>query len=167
MNEDPKMLFSKVMEDNKQRILRICHIYASGVEDEKDLYQDVALNIWKSLPAFRHEAAINTWIYRISLNVCMHHALEVRKTKQNRVNMEGIKITDYDSDVQYNSENRDRTKRLYACIAQLKEADKLLVLLFLEDISYKTMSEITGITENHVAVKLNRIKKKLFNCING
>ena len=165
MSEDLKMLFSRVMDDNKQRILRICHVYASGKEDEKDLYQDVALNIWRSLPRFRYEAMINTWIYRICLNVCMQHALKLKKTKPNTVTVEGIKISDENADVQRKLDSTDKIKKLHECISQLRESDKLLVLLFLEDLPYKTISEVTGITENHVAVKLNRIKKKLVNCI--
>lgn len=165
MQEDLKILFSKIIEDNKQRILRICSVYAGNVEDRKDLYQDVALNIWKALPTFRKESGIDTWIYRISLNVCMQHSLREKKTKQNRVDIEGIQISDR-SDINDNIENAERIRKLYGCIALLNEADKLLVLLFLEDLPYRIISDITGITENHVAVKLNRVKKKLFSCLN-
>ena len=167
MNEDLKTLFSRVMEDNKHRILRICRVYAHGIEDEKDLYQDVALNIWKSLPGFRREATIDTWIYRICLNVCMQHVLKLKKTKQNMVDVEGIKISDGNADPQSNMEATEKRQKLNGCLAKLDDADKLLVLLFLEDLPYKTISEVAGITENHVAVKLNRIKKKLFDCLNN
>ena len=165
MQEDLKIFFGKIMEDNKQRILRICSVYANDSEDRKDLFQDVALNIWKSLPAFREEAKIDTWIYRICLNVCMQHSLKFKKITQSTIDIDGIAISD-DCNIYNNIENAERIKKLYSCIAQLNEADKLLVLLFLEDLPYKIMSDITGFTENHVAVKLNRVKKKLFNCLN-
>jgi len=49
MEEYLKSLFINIIEDNKQRILRICRVYAPDKEDQKDLYQNVILNIWKSL----------------------------------------------------------------------------------------------------------------------
>jgi RNA polymerase sigma-70 factor (ECF subfamily) len=165
MQEDLKIFFGKIMEDNKHRILRICSVYAGDPEDRKDLFQDVALNIWKALPSFRKEATIDTWLYRICLNVCMQHALKLKRTKHNTIDIDGIKISD-DSNIYNNMENAERIKQLYSCIAQLNEADKLLITLFLEDLPYKIMSDITGFTENHIAVKLNRVKKKLFNCLN-
>jgi len=151
MEDDLKMQFSKVMEDNKQRIFRICSVYATDFEDRKDLYQDVALNVWKALPTFRNDASIDTWIYRICLNVCMQHSFKVKKVVRSAVDIDGINISDSSSDAFNDIENGERTKKLYKCISQLGEADRVLVLLFLEDLPYKIISDITGITENHVA----------------
>src|SRR6516225_4995817 len=118
MQEDLKIFFGRIMEDNKHRILRICSVYAGDPEDRKDLFQDVALNIWKALPSFRKEAGVDTWIYRICLNVCMQHALKLKRTKQNTIDIHGIKISD-DCDIHNNIENVERIEKLYSCIAQL------------------------------------------------
>jgi RNA polymerase sigma factor (sigma-70 family) len=167
MDEDLKCLFSRIIENNKQRIMRICRAYSQNTEDQKDLFQEVALNLWKSLSSFRKEANVNTWVYRVCLNICMQYAMKLNKEKRPRINMEGIEIFDDSVDLYNNLENVEKTKMLYECISKLYDAEKSLVLLFLEDLSYKTISEVLGISENHVAVKLSRIKKKLFNCINN
>lgn len=167
MNSELKCLFSRIIEDNKLKIIRICRAYSQNREDQKDLFQEVALNLWKSLPSFRYEAKFDTWVYRVCLNVCMQYALKLNRTKWVRVDIEGIEIFDNSADVQNNLDSSEDTKRLYECISNLHDAEKSLVLLFLEDLSYKTISEVTGITENHVAVKINRIKKKLYNCFNN
>jgi RNA polymerase sigma-70 factor (ECF subfamily) len=167
MEEQLKCLYSKIIESNKHKILRISWAYSHNKEDQKDLFQEIALNIWKSLPSFRKEATIDTWVYRICLNVCMQHALKINKANRTRVEIDGITILDDNADLQTNLENIEKTKKLHECISQLNDAEKTLILLFLEDIPYKAIAEITGITENHVAVKLGRIKKKLFNCINN
>jgi len=166
MNAELKSLFSKILEDNKHSIMRICGAYSKNKEDQKDLFQEVALNIWKSLPFFRQEAKYDTWIYRINLNVCMQYAMKLNREKRVRVAIEGIEIFDESTDLLKNLENDEKANMLWACIANLPDAEKSLVLLFLEDLSYKAISEVVGITENHVAVKLNRIKKKLYNCFN-
>src|SRR5215510_10570619 len=151
MEEKLKILFSKVIEDNKHRILRICRAYASEIEDQKDLYQEVALNIWKSLPTFKGEAMISTWIYRVSLNVCMQYSLKTRKDKKNRVDIEGINISDASVGAHESIETREKTEKMYECISLLNEPEKTLILLFLEDIPYKEISDIMGISENLVA----------------
>ena len=167
MFEDFKCLFSEIIEDNKQTIMRICRAYSQNKEDQKDLFQEVALNIWKSLPSFRNDAKLDTWVYRVCLNVCMQYEIKRNKVKSAHVEIEGIEIFDDDVELQNHVENLEKTKILYECISKLPDAGKSLMLLFLEDLSYKAISEITGITENHVAVKLSRIKKKLFTCINN
>src|SRR5215813_9148553 len=113
MEEKLKILFSKVIEDNKHRILRICRAYASEIEDQKDLYQEVALNIWKSLPSFRKESTIDTWVYRICLNVCMQHGFKLRREKQKRVDIEGLIITDESINQNVDYETKENTKKMY------------------------------------------------------
>ncbi len=117
MDENLKSQFSRTIEENKQRILRICRAYASSFEDQQDLFQDVALNIWKSLPSFRNEAMINTWVYRICLNVCMQHALKFNRFKISDTPIEGIKISDDSADSHKNLEKSERIKMLYECIS--------------------------------------------------
>jgi RNA polymerase sigma factor (sigma-70 family) len=167
MAEDLKRLFSEIMEGNKQKILRICFVYASNKEDQKDLFQEVALNIWKSLPSFRHQSSVDTWVYRVCLNIAIQYAMKRNKTRRSLVDIEGIIIFDERADVETDIENIERIKMLYSCISKLEGTEKALVLLFLEDLSYRSISEVTGISENHVAVKLKRIKLKLFNCVNN
>jgi RNA polymerase sigma-70 factor (ECF subfamily) len=166
MEEYLKELFARVIEDNKQRILRICRVYAPDKEDQKDLYQEIVLNIWKGLPSFRNDSKVDTWLYRICLNVCIQYSLKLRKARVNRIDIEGITISAESVPPQEDEDLKRRTAQMYVCISGLKEAEKSLILLYLEDLSYQSIAEIAGITENHVAVKISRIKKKLFNCIN-
>lgn len=155
--------FTGILNNNKDAIYRICKAYATDEEHTRDLFQDVLLNIWRSLPGFKELSAVNTWVYRITLNVCMrakHNADRHHKP----VHLDSI-TWDY-LPASNDDGNRHRYNELYACIYKLNEADKLLVLLFLEDLPYKDIAAVTGLSENHVAVKLKRIKAKLFNCLN-
>src|SRR5664279_3625179 len=112
------------------------------------------------------KTSVNTWVYRVCLNIAMQYALNRNKTKRSQVNIEGVIISDESNDAETTVENTERIKMLHDCISKLEDSEKALVLLFLEDLSYRSISEITGISENYVAVKLRRIKLKLFNCIN-
>ena len=166
MDEDLKLLFLKIIENNRQKILRICQAYARNKEDQKDLYPGSCVE-YLEVTSFLRRTMINTWIYRISLNICMRFSIKSKKENRANFAIEGISILDESRDLQINIETNEKINQLYACIAKLDDAEKSLVLLFLEDLSHRAISDITGITENHVAVKLSRIKKKLFNCINN
>lgn len=112
MNAALKSLFSRILEDNKYRIMRICKAYSQNKEDQRDLLQEVALNIWKSLPSFRQGATYDTWVYRISLNVCMQYAMKLNREKRVRVDIEGIEIFDDSTDLQKNLEHDEKANIL-------------------------------------------------------
>ncbi len=157
MNTNEKT-FLMLVEQNKSKINRICSVYAKNCEDQRDLVQDVLLNIWKNLPSFEHRASINTWLYRITLNVCMrskYEQVQKRKTKLESVHLAAV--LDISKDEKY--------EHLYHCISKLEETDRSIIVLFLEDLPYKEIAEIVGLSANHVAVKIKRIKKQLLICL--
>lgn len=157
-NKNIEDWFLELVEDNKKRINQICSVYAKNEEDRRDLVQDVLINIWKSLPSFEHRANVNTWVYRITLNVCLRSKYE--KVRQKKVQLENVHFEPI-ADVPKN----EKYEHLYHCINQLNDADKAVIILFLEDLSYKEIAEIIGISENYVAVKIKRIKVQLFKCL--
>jgi RNA polymerase sigma factor (sigma-70 family) len=158
-------LFGSLLKDNQQSMLRICRAYSGSKEDQKDLFQEVLLNIWKSLPSFRATASIDTWIYRICLNVCMQFARSSKRANRWQNDQHAMDIWDKSQDLLSNIEQGEKIKSLYSCISALSEADRTIILLFLEELQYRAISEIMGISENHVAVKVVRIKKKLLSCL--
>lgn len=74
-------------------------------------------------------------------------------------------IANFGSEAQTEGEN-EKLASLRACVKKLNEADKAIVALYLEGVPYREISNILGISENNVAVKVKRIKSKLLNCIN-
>ena len=126
-------------------------------EDQKDLFQDILVKLWKARFSFQHKSKITTWMYRISLN----HAIDIsRKSRLKTLELtDTISVTalkaDRKQDADYDIE------ALYLAIAQLNPIEKALILLYLEQESYKEISEVIGISEKNVSVKLVRIKEKL------
>ena len=159
-NPEIEQQFLILIEQNKSRIHRICSVYARSTEDQKDLVQDVLFNIWKALPNFQNKSNIDTWIYRIVLNICLRSKYE--KERKHKIQLNGLEII-------YNESEPKNIKyeQLYHCISQLKTTDKSVIILFLEDMSYKEIGHILGLSDNHVAVKIKRIKIQLLNCLKG
>jgi RNA polymerase sigma factor (sigma-70 family) len=156
--------FLEAVEQNKHRLLRVCSVYAEDDDDKKDLFQEALIHIWQSLPSFEGRSSLSTWMFRITLNVCLRLQSKQSKKKSRFVKMDSIQIA-HANDDDANSQEQERLVKLRSCIKKLNDADKAVITLYLEELSYTEISNITGLTENHVAVKVKRIKSKLLNCI--
>ena len=153
------------LERNKQKILRICSVYAKNQEDKKDLFQEVLINIWKSMPSFKGKSSLDTWMYRVTLNICLSTQTKLIKKQKHFINMDSVKLSQYEG-TPITKEENEQLLFLRSCIKTMNEIDKAIITLYLEELAYREIAEITGLTENHIAVKIKRIKKKLLNCIN-
>lgn len=155
--------FIDIIEENKHKIYRICKLYAFHPLKPSDLFQEIIYQVWKSLPNFKGQSAMSSWIYRIALNVSYRSNLQNKKLNSSMVKLdtvviENLNLTDSsDSQMQYNA--------LQACIRQLNKADQSILVLYLEELPYLEIANIIGITENYVAVKMKRIREMLFKCI--
>ena len=158
-----KVTFEQVLEENKEKIYRICRIYAIRPLEPQDLFQEVVFQIWKSLATFKAKSNINTWIYRIALNVCLRAKMKSDKNKNKTVRLESIQFALAEKPI--DQDQQEKYKILQQCISSLNEADQSLIILYLEEMPYREIAQITGLTENHIAVKMKRIRKKLFDCI--
>jgi len=164
MNQELEATFLSGLEQNKQRLLRICFSYSDNEEDRKDLFQEVLINIWKSMPSFKGDAKISTWMYRVTLNVCLNSRTKLNRKKKRFVNMDSVELSRYGGAAESTIESQE-VVNLRSCISTLNEVEAGIITLYLEELPYREIAQIIGITENHVAVKIKRIKNKLLNCI--
>lgn len=155
--------FEEILERNKHKIFRICNIYAVPPIEPQDLFQEVIFQIWKSLDSFNSNSSIDTWVYRICINVCLRSKMKLDKSYSNTERLESIHFTPIDKET--DTFEQEKLKYLKECISSLNETDTSLIVLFLDDLSYKEIATITGLSENHIAVKMKRIRRKLFECI--
>ena len=160
MGKDIETIFLNTVESNKDRILRICRSYTADNEDAKDLFQEVLINIWKSLPSFKNQSNIDTWVYRITINICLRAKQFSDKKQKHFVKLESINIHNI-KDTSSPNENEKLFLKLSESIELLEGIEKSIILLHFEGISYKEIAQVFGLTENHIAVKIKRIKSKL------
>ena len=154
--------FESILEANKAVIYRICRIYAVGPIEPQDLFQEVVFQLWKAFDSFEGRASVKTWVYRVALNVCMRSKLKAKRMDQDMVRLDAIQ---FEVAEPVSEDQAAKFEALRKCIALLKEVDRTLVILYLEDQPYKTIASVMGLTENHVAVKMKRIRKLLLDCI--
>lgn len=139
---------------HKGLIFKIVRAYT--VADHDDLFQEIIIQVWRSIPSFRQESSVTTWLYRIALNTA------IKWTKKEKKHSGGETLHDVEHLLQENRTAVDeRLTWLYAEIHKLDEIDRSVTLLMLEGFSYKEMAAMLGISESNVGVKINRIKKQL------
>ncbi len=169
MTESEKeKLFDTAFEENKDKIYRLCYTTLTNKNDVEDLFQEVMVNIWRNLESFRHESKISTWIYRITVNTAFLHNKKFRKKNSIFSNIDASELVQIHSNEDHFKDNMDEElKLLHKAIAELKKQDRAIIGLYLEELSYDEISEIVGISENYVGVKINRIKTQLAKKMEG
>lgn len=152
MEKQAESIFLETLSTEKDKIFRICNSYASDQEGARDLFQEVVYNFWKSLPSFQGKSSLATWLYRIAINVCLKD-----KAKKRIETIRHVAYENFEDNIQKNPLLED----LYQAIKKLDKVDRALVMLYLEELPYKEIASVMGLTENHVAVKMKRIRAKL------
>lgn len=156
-DHEHQKIFTEWLKGHKGLIFKIIRAYGDSAEDQQDLFQEIVLQVWRSIPAFRHESAPVTWIYRIALNTAISW---IRKEKKHR-RLSGDMENTPEVLSPANIPDDEKLAWLYSSIHQLNEIDRSLILLQLDGFSYREMASILGISETNVGVKINRIKQQL------
>jgi len=144
-------------------IIKLCRAYTNSQEDFEDYYQEVCLQIWRSKDNFREKSEWSTWVYRISLNVC----LTLLKKKKNN-SQHFVSDTLPSDGSEYNNAFTDESLNLlYDAIRKLSEIDRAIIMLYLEEKSYQEIGDIIGTNTNNIGVRVARIKIRLKKILDG
>ena len=143
-------------------IIKLCRAYTDTQEDFEDYYQEVCLQIWRSRESFKEESKWSTWVYRISLNVCLTLLKKRKKNQQLSSDYKPIETKVYN-----HAFESEHLNQLYAAIKQLSNVNRMIILLYLEEKSYSEIAEVIGTNANNIGVRVNRIKEQLKNLLNG
>ncbi|MHC4715182.1 MAG: RNA polymerase sigma factor, partial [Planctomycetota bacterium] len=156
-------LFKRWLDQYPALIHKVVRAFAVNGEDRKDLFQDIALQLWRSTAAFREEAGKpSTWIYKVALNT----AIIYRRKNRGDSNTRSLHQTEDPATPAHSGgtkriEDREMLELLYTAIRELPEADRSIILLHLDGLTNGVISQIVGISEGYVAVRLTRIRKRL------
>lgn len=163
MHEDLENKFLSDLEKNQNIAHKICRVYTNNQEAHNDLFQEITIQLWKNYPKFRGDSKFSTWMYRVALNT----AISLYRKSTKRVKTQDISDVAYKiKSTDYDDTEEQQLASLYKAIHQLNDIDKALIFLYLEDKSYKEISETLGITNVNARVKMNRAKEKLKTILN-
>ena len=152
-----KKEFIKDIQENEGIIYKVTRIYSNNSEDQKDLYQEIVYQLWKSYSSFKGDSKVSTWMYRVALNTAISH-LKKEKRKGHQVDLEKVlrdRIEHVDTIME------ERITLLYSHIKNLSIVERGIILLYLEDKNYEEIASITGFSSTNIGTRINRIKQKL------
>ncbi|MCR9234032.1 MAG: RNA polymerase sigma factor [bacterium] len=167
-DQSQESLFMDWLDAHGASVWKVARAYTLTTEETQDLAQEILLQAWKSLPQFEQKSSPATWFYRVALHTAMNWR---RKEAPWRVRQKPLlevqMLTAAEANSAATAQQRDLVEQLYKAIHQLPKTDAALVLLYLEELSYREMADVLGISENYVGVKLNRARQALNELMKG
>ncbi|HAA11910.1 MAG TPA: RNA polymerase [Cytophagales bacterium] len=162
---DKKKRYHSLIEENIGIIRKLSRGYTNGEEDFEDTVQEVCLQLWRSFDSFRGDSKASTWVYRVTLNVCLS-LLKRRKRVELVPTEQGVlhQVVEAQGD---HGQQDPQIDQLYRAINTLAPIDRAIIMLYLDKLEHAEIAEIVGLGVSNVGVKINRIKKKLKKIIHG
>jgi RNA polymerase sigma-70 factor (ECF subfamily) len=150
--------FLACIEQHRKIVYKVANAYAASAEDRKDLAQDITVQLWLAYPKYDEQRSFSTWMYRIALNIAMSfsrdHQRRVARQKQ-------LELAEETTQAPSMVEGDERIALLHRTIASLDELNRALILMYLDERSYKDIADVLGISETNVSTKINRLKQHL------
>ena len=158
MKQGHEQSFLSLVEDHKGIIYKVTYAYSKSRDDRKDLFQEIMVSLLKAYPSFKGNSKISTWIYKVAL----YTAITNYRNEKNQIKYEQIH-QDFRQNLgdRFKDDPEEQVKFLYQAIAKLTSVDKAIVLLLLEEKSYKEIAQIIGLKPAAVGMRINRAKDKL------
>jgi RNA polymerase sigma-70 factor (ECF subfamily) len=150
-------LFLAVIEQHKGIIYKIAKSFKKGEDDKNDLVQEIIFQLWRAFPSFDGQSKLSTWMYRVALNVAISSYRKERNKNQLIIPWPE-NLMDFTAEEEPDGANLNLLQQF---INELKELDRALMLLYLEEKSGKEMADILGLSEANIRTKTNRIKEQL------
>jgi len=159
---DSERTFKDWLGKHQGLLYRVVRAYTHTPNDQDDLFQEICLQLWLSIPRFEGKSKASTWVYRVALNTAMvWNRSEKRRRKHTN------RLITFPAARNNPARPDEIIERLYDAIRKLPKVDTSVVLMHLDGLAYSEMSEILGISESNVGVKLNRAKKQLALILDG
>lgn len=158
MDAKAEARFAEIYRDHAGLVGRTARAFAPEPADRDELFQEILVALWQALPQFTAQAKLSTYVYRVSLNCALNWQ---RSRRRYRARLDGYQTLHAASPDTTSPAEQARLSWLYACIHALPPVDRSLILLFLDQIPYTEIAEITGLSESNVGVRLHRIKQHL------
>ena len=152
--------FRDLLERHRKIVFKVANTYGREADDRAELAQEIAAQLWRAFPGYDPQRTFSTWMYRIALNVAISHVRSETQRQRHAVPLDDElhDIADYHGT---DHEADERVRALHRFIGQLEPLNRALLLLYLEDHSYREIADILGISETNVATKISRLKQRI------
>ncbi len=152
--------FQALLAQHEKIVFKVANTYYRDVEDRRDLAQDICVQAWRSFGSYDAARPFATWMYRVALNVAISSVRSAGRRRRHTIPLDE-RFLDVADTRPTSDEPDERVRVLHAVIDRLDALNRALMLLYLEDRSYRDIADVLGMTETNVATKLNRLKQRI------
>lgn len=156
--------YSYLVEKHRGMIYTIALRMLKNAEDAEELAQDTFVKAFKSLKEFKFESKFSTWLYRITYNGAIS---KLRRSQIEVSNIDDSVLPDDEVLSAYNGINElarvEQKIYIRKAIQNLKEEDAFIITMYyLKENTVDEISQITGLTNSNIKVKLHRARKRFY-----
>jgi RNA polymerase sigma factor (sigma-70 family) len=156
LNNERREHFAELLAANRPALARLAASYATSPVDRDDLLQEIAMGLWLALPGFRGECSERTFLFRIAHNRCISH-LARRRPQVSLDDLESDPV-DHAAGPDAGVSTAQQTERLQAAVRRLPLTYRQVIVLLLEDLDYRQIADVLGISESNVGARLTRAR---------
>jgi RNA polymerase sigma-70 factor (ECF subfamily) len=160
MEHEIEQLYREAGRQFAPAIARLARTVERDADKARDLEQEIHCALWTSLARFRGDCALKTWVYRVAHNVAADHVARAVRGPA-RVPLEEIEALPAAANPEAEAAERLVLERLAQLVRRLPALDAQVIVLWLEGERARDISEITGLSEGAVNVRVHRIKTLL------
>jgi RNA polymerase sigma-70 factor (ECF subfamily) len=158
---DQDQLYIQAQAEHGESMRRLVRGYESDADRQRDLLQEMHIELWRSLKGFDHRCSLRTWVYRVANNVGADHLRKRRKASEPLVDLETLSADPTAPAGEAQERRREELVELQTLIRRLAPLDRQIILLYLEGATAVEIADVTGLTPGNIATKIHRIKKLL------
>src|SRR5215510_7326736 len=151
--------FLALLEAHQKIVLKVARVYCWDAAERDDLRQEITLQLWRAFPSYDPRRVFSTWMYRIALNVAISFA---RKAGRRRRIIAPLENDGVDLPATASAgEPDEHFDALHRCLRALDPLSRALLMMYLDERSYREIAEVLGISETNVATKISRLKQRM------
>ena len=151
--------FDRLYRELGGSLRRLAGAYARSSADAEDLFQEIWLAVWRSLPSFRGDCSERTFVFRIAHNRGITH--RTRSRWRLEAALDGLTLSDPRPDPETALTDSARSERLFRAVRALPPEHRDVVLLSLEGLSNGEIGDVLGLSYGNVGVRLTRARQRL------
>ncbi len=153
--------FDRLYLRHQDFVYNVCLGILASPEDARDCAQETFLRVYRKVGEFRAQAAFSTWLYRVTVNVCVGHLRKRPRSSAHSLEDENVReIADDSPEVWSGLERQADEKLVREVVAELQEDYRVVIVLrYFQDLSYEEMVQVLGYSLAQVKVKLHRARK--------
>ncbi|MEQ8583091.1 MAG: sigma-70 family RNA polymerase sigma factor [Marinoscillum sp.] len=149
--------FTDLLYQNQGIVHKVCNIYFRDRLEKEDYHQELIIQLWKAFPSYHGTAKFSTWMYR----VCINAAIDIMRKEKFQLKQVKLSEVEIDHISSADDTNQTNKEKLYSAIDKLSSIDKAIIALYLDEYTYKEISEMIGISVSNTGVKIQRIKTQI------